>query len=206
MSANSKYSLRTYSFLDQLQPQLASYVAKDNKVFDPSEYDAAMYIEIAPAMEIHSMIDLALKATRVRLGVVITERQFGQLEIHHENQGEVQAAGEAILNATGLTQKDKAPCKLLTNNVIRGLEGDHSIALTNLGPGNQILAGDSVLIMECEPAAYMAYICNQALKAARVRLNLVTTWGATGRLILGGPEAEIDAAAQAARDAANDIA
>ena len=202
----SSYQLRTFSFLDQLQPQLASYVAKDNKAFDPSEYDAAMYIEIAPAMEIHQMIDLALKATRVRLGVVITERQFGQLEIHHADQGEVQAAGQAILEATGLREEDRAKCRLTTNNIVRGVEGDHSIALTNMAPGNQVLAGDSILIMECEPAAYMAYIANQALKAANVRLNLVTTWGATGRLILAGSEAEIDAAAQAARDAAADVA
>lgn len=204
--ANSSYQLRTYSFIDQLQPQLAAYVAKDNKAFDPSEYDAALYVEIAPAMDIHEMIDLALKATRARLGVVITERQFGQLEVHHADQGEVQQAGQAILNATGLTESDRAKCKLMTNKVIRSIEGDHAIALTNLAGGNQVLSGDSVLIMECEPAAYMAYIANQALKAARVRLNLVTTWGATGRLILAGPEAEIDYAAQAARDAASELA
>ena len=83
------FQLRTYSFIDSLQPQLAQYIAKDNRVFDPSEYDASLFLEIHPAMEIHKMIDLALKATRVRLGVVITERHFGQLEVHHEDQGEV---------------------------------------------------------------------------------------------------------------------
>ena len=203
--AGSGYQLRTYSFLDQLQPQLASYVAKDNRAFDPSEYDAAMYIEIAPAMDIHVMIDLALKNTRVRLGVVNTERQFGQLEIHHADQGEVLAAGKAILDATGLSEGDRTPCKMLTDKVLRGIEGDHAIALTNLGPGNQVLSGESILIMECEPAAYMAFICNEALKAAHTRLNLVTTWGATGRLILSGDEANIDAAAAAARSAANTL-
>lgn len=203
--AKQKYQLRTYSFIDQLQPQLACYVAKDNKVFDPSEHDSCIYIEIAPAMEIHSMIDLALKATRVRLGVVITERQFGQLEIHHEDQGEVLAAGEAILKATNLSENGRVKCELLTNNIIRGIEGDHSIALTNLSSGNQMLSGDSALIMECQPAAYMAYICNEALKAANVKLNLITTWGATGRLILGGSEADIDAAYEAAKAAVDSV-
>lgn len=188
-----------------MQPQLAAYVAKDNKVFDPSEHDAALYMEIAPAMEIHTMIDLALKNTRARLGVVITEREFGQLEIHHEDQGEVLAAGQAILQATGLKEGDRAKCKVITNKVIRGIQGDHAIALTNMSGGNMINAGDSVLIMECVPAAYMAYIGNQALKAANVRLNLVTTWGATGRLILGGTEAEIDACAAAALSAADEL-
>lgn len=195
------FQLRTYSFIDSMQPQLAQYIAKDNRVFDPSEYDAALFLEIHPAMEIHRMIDLALKATGVRLGVVITERHFGQLEVHHADQGEVQAAGKAILDATGLTVADRAKCELRTNMILRGIEQDHGIAFTGLAKGNMVISGDSVLIMECEPAAYMAYVCNQALKAANVRLNLVTTWGATGRLIIAGPEAEIDVAAAAARDA-----
>jgi len=200
------FQLRTYSFIDSMQPQLAQYIAKDNKVFDPSEYDAALFLEIHPAMEIHRMIDLALKATDVRLGVVITERHFGQLEVHHTSQGEVRAAGTAILDATGLAVTDRAECKLSTDMVLRSIERDHGIAFTGLGKGNMIIAGESVLIMECEPAAYMGYICNQALKAANVRLNLITTWGASGRLIIAGPEAEIDVAAAAARDAAREPA
>ncbi len=195
------FELRTYSFIDSMQPQLAQYIAKDNRVFDPSEYDAALFLEIHPAMEIHRMIDLALKATAVRLGVVITERHFGQLEVHHADQGEVRAAGQAILEATGLTVADRAECQPRTDMILRGVEQDHGIAFTGLAQGNMVIAGDSVLIMECEPAAYMAYVCNQALKAADVRLNLVTTWGATGRLIIAGAEAEIDVAAAAARDA-----
>ncbi len=200
------FELRTYSFIDSMQPQLAQYIAKDNRVFDPSEHDAALFLEIHPAMHIHRMIDLALKATAVRLGVVITERHFGQLEVHHTDQGEVRAAGQAVLEATGLAVADRAECKLSTDMILRGIEQDHGIAFTGLAKGNMVISGESVLIMECAPAAYMAYICNQALKAANVRLNLVTTWGATGRLIIAGPEAEIDEAAVAARAAAKDPA
>ncbi len=200
------FELRTYSFIDSYQPQLAQYIAKDNRVYDPAVYDSALFLEIHPAMEIHAMIDLALKATRVRLGVVITERHFGQLEVHHSQQGEVLAAGEAILKATGLSIEDKSKCKISTDKIIRGIEPDHAIAFTGMGPGNMIIPGESVLIMECEPAAYMAYICNQGLKAANVRLNLITTWGASGRLIIAGSEAEVDFVAKAAREAAQELA
>ena len=61
------FELRTLTFIDGLQPQLAQFIAKDNRGYDPDEYDAALFIEIAPAMEIHHMIDLALKATSCRL-------------------------------------------------------------------------------------------------------------------------------------------
>ena len=60
------------------------------------------------------------------------------------------------------------------------------------------LEGESVLIMEAQPVAYLSIACNEALKAARVKLIDVRVFGATGRLILTGPEAEIDVASAAA--------
>ena len=102
MSNKSGFDLRTFIFIDQMQPQLAQFIAKDNRVYDPKEYDAAIMLELAPAMEIHRMIDLALKATNVRLGSVVTERVFGLMQIQHEDQGEVIEAGEAVLRQTGL--------------------------------------------------------------------------------------------------------
>jgi hypothetical protein len=200
--SNGNFSLRTYSFIDSLQPQLAQYISADNRVYDPSEYDAALFCEIAPAMRIHEMIDLALKKTAARLGVVITERQYGQLEVHHSDQGIVLSAGRAVLEETGLSENDKAKCSLVSDLIVRNVQPDHAIALTGMARvGNMIVGGDSLLILECTPAAYMAYIANEALKAADVKLNLCTTWGVTGRMILGGPEAEIDASANAAKNA-----
>lgn len=192
------FEMRTYTFIDSLQPQLAQFIAKDNKVYDPSEFDAALFLEIAPAMEIHSMIDLALKATKVRLGSVVTERHFGLLEVHHEDQGEVKEAGRAILSATGLTIADRSEVTILTNKIIRGVEQDHAISFTGTSKGNMVVAGESILILETSPAAYLAIACNEALKAAHVKLISVRPFGATGRLVMSGPESEIDSAAEAA--------
>ena len=109
MSKNdSQFQLRTYIFIDQMQPQLAQFIAKDNRVYDPNEYDAAIMLELAPAMEIHHMIDQALKTTNVRLGSVVTERRYGLMQIQHPDQGEVQAAGDSVLKATGLTPTARA--------------------------------------------------------------------------------------------------
>jgi len=192
------FELRTYTFIDSLQPQLAQYIAKDNRVYDPSEHDAALMLEIAPAMEIHTMIDLALKRTKVRLGSVVTERIYGLMQVHHPDQGEVRQAGEVVLEASGLTEGDRSAVKLVTNKTIRAVEQDHAISFTGMGKGNMIVAGESVLIMETSPAAYLTIVCNEALKTANIRLNMVRPFGATGRLIMSGPEAEIDYAAEAA--------
>ena len=194
----ASFELRTYTFIDNLQPQLAQYVAKDNRVYDPSEYDAALFLELAPALEIHRMIDLVLKRTKVRLGSLVTERHFGLMQIHHADQGEVIEAGRMVFDVTGLSIADRAEVKILSNHIIRGVEQDHAISFTGMAKGNMVIAGESMLILEATPAAYLAIACNEALKAATVKLITVRPWGATGRLIMSGPESEIDSAAEAA--------
>jgi len=196
--SSSSFSLRAYVFIDQLQPQLAQFIAKDNRVYDPSEYDAALMLELAPAMEIHRMTDLALKATRVRLGSVVTERIYGMMQVQHADQGEVMEAGEAVLRQTGLSQADRAPVEVVTNMIIRGIEQDHAIYFTGTSKGYMVLADESVFILETKPAAYLTPACNEALKAGRVKLITVRPFGATGRLVMSGPEAESDVAAAAA--------
>ncbi len=196
--ADRNFELRVYTFIDSMQPRLAQYIAKENRVYDPAEYDASLFLELAPAMEIHRIIDLVLKRTKVRLGSLVTERQYGLMEIHHPDQGEVQEAGRIALQETGMTIGHRAEVKILQNHIIRGVEQDHAIAITGMAKGDMCLAGDSLLIMETNPAAYLAIACNEALKAARVKLTTVTPWGATGRMILAGPESEIDSAQEAA--------
>lgn len=195
--AKKDFELRTLTFIDSLQPQLAQYIAKDNRVYDPSEYDAALLIEIAPAMEIHTMIDIGLKATKVRLGSVVTERIFGLMMVHHADQGEVREAGRAVLQQTGLTENDRAEINVLTEKTIRSVEQDHAIMFTGLAKGNMVLAGESVFIQEVTPAAYLMIACNEALKTANIKLIDIKPFGATGRLILSGPESEIDSAGEA---------
>lgn len=198
--SNINFELRTLTFIDSLQPQLAQFIAKDNRVYDPAEYDAALMLEIAPAMEIHTMIDLALKATSVRLGSVVTERQFGLMQVQHRDQGEVKEAGRAILRETALHENSRSQVKILTNKIIRSVEQDHAIMFTGTAKGNMVLAGESVLIMETTPAAYLVIACNEALKAANVKLIQIMPFGASGRLTMSGSESEIDSAALAARN------
>ena len=149
-------------------------------------------------MAIHAMIDLALKKTRVRLGSVVTERHFGMMQVQHPDQGEVLAAGEAVLAAAGLAVADRAKVEIVTNMIIRGVEQDHAISFTGMAWGDMVCADDSVLILEAAPAAYLQLACNEALKAADVRLVTIAPAGATGRLVLAGSESMIDSAAAAA--------
>lgn len=60
-----------------------------------------------------------------------------------------------------------------------------------------ITQGQTLYILEVQPAGYAAIAANETEKAAEVNLLEVVTFGAFGRLWLGGYEAEIAEAAKA---------
>ena len=93
--------LRSYAFLDSLQPQYAAFLGTVAKGFLPLAYDASLWVEVAPGIEINRLTDVALKATKVWPGMQIIERYYGVLELHSPDQAETRAAGEAILDAIG---------------------------------------------------------------------------------------------------------
>ncbi|MBI4512375.1 MAG: hypothetical protein HY698_22275 [Deltaproteobacteria bacterium] len=198
-------TLRTYSFLDALQPQLATFMGKTARGFLPVPGQASLFVEIAPGIAINRVTDVALKATKVHPALQIVERAYGLLEIHHEDQGEVLSAGRAILNHLEVTEEDRLRPKLLTNQIIRSVEAYQTQIINRASQGMMVLPGQSLFILETEPAGYVAYAANEAEKAARIFLVNVTPYGAFGRLYLSGPESEIDSAAQAALAALDSV-
>ena len=191
-------SLRTYVFLDSLQPQLAAHICTTCRGYYPVPYVASLFVEIAPGMAIHGLIDVALKQTKVQPATLVVERAYGMLEVHSEDKGEVRSAGDEILKVLGCTENDRIKPKLVSNTIIRAIEPMHAMILDRIRFGSMIEPGQSLFILECEPAAYAALAANEAEKAANVRLVDVTPFGAYGRLYMCGSEAEIDSAAAAA--------
>ena len=198
-------SLRTYVFLDSLQPQLSAHVCSTCRGFWPVPYEAALYIEIAPGMAIHKLLDRALKGTQVHPATIVVERAFGMVMLHSHDKGEVLAAGDAILDASGYQEQDRLQPRIVTNEIIRSIEPDHAQCVNKIRYGSMITPGESLLIIESEPAAYISLAANEAEKAANVRLLECQSFGAFGRLYMGGSEAEIDAAAEAANSALSSI-
>lgn len=191
-------TLRTFVFLDSLQPQLAAHICTTCRGYFPVPYVASLFVEIAPGMAIHRVIDVALKATKVNPATLVVERAYGMLEVHHEDKGEVRSAGQAILKHLGVDETDRIKPRIVSNTIIRAIEPYHAMILDKIRFGSMIEPGQSLYIMETEPAAYVAIAANEAEKAANVRLVDVTPFGAFGRLYLAGTEAEIDSAAAAA--------
>lgn len=194
-------TLRAFVFLDSLQPQLAAHVCTTSRGYFPVPGVASLYTEIAPGMAIHQVIDTALKGTKVQPATLVVERAYGMLEVHHEDKGEVRTAGDAILGFLGKKESDRIKPKIVSNTIIRAIEPMHAMILDKIRFGSMIEPGQSLFILETEPAAYAVLAANEAEKAANIKLVDVTPFGAFGRLYLAGSEAEIDSAAQAATQA-----
>jgi hypothetical protein len=192
--------LRTFTFIDVLQPQLASFLQTVAQGFLPLEGQAALLIEIAPGIAVNSITDAALKQTRVIPGMQIVERAYGLLELHHFDQGEVRSAGHAMLEKLGTSEKERLRPRILSEQTITGIEGYHAQLINRMRHGDLITQGMTLYTLEVHPAAYAGIAANEAEKAAPIHLLEVITFGAVGRLWLAGGEAEIAEAARAVQE------
>ena len=178
--------LRSYVFLDSLQPQVAACFGTISRGFLPTVGEAALVVEIAPGIAINRLTDVAVKSTDVRPGMQIVERRYGMLEIHSESQADVRQAGDAILEELDLKQNDRLKPKVLSSQVIKYVDDLQVQLINRRRMGMMLIAGESLYIMECQPAGYAAFAANEAEKAANINVIDIRMTGAFGRLYLGG--------------------
>jgi microcompartment protein CcmL/EutN len=191
--------LRTYVYIDSLQPQLAEYMATVSQGYPPTPGEACLWIEVAPGMAVHRLTDIALKATRVHLTQQVVERAFGSMVVHHRDQSDVRAAGEIVLSRLGSRQEERQRCNIAWQETIRGMTPEHTVLINRqTRRGSMMVPGQSMFILETEPAGYIIYAANQAEKASSITLVDVSAVGAFGRLIVSGTESDVDEAAAAA--------
>ncbi len=197
--------LRAYVFLDNLQPQYAAFLGTVAQGFLPIAHMASLYVEISPGIEINRITDVALKSTNVTPGMQIVERLYGMLEIHSYSQADIRQAGQSILDALNLKEEDRWKPKIFSSQVIRRID-DHQTQLINrMRHGNMITPGQTLYVMEVQPAAYAALAANEAEKAAEINILEVRAFGSFGRIYLGGEERDIDVGWRAAVTAIENV-
>jgi len=169
--------------------------------FLPLPGDASLWIEISPGIEINRLMDVAMKAAVVRPGVLFIERLYGLLEVHSSNQGETQAAGRAILAELGVRAQDSLKPRVISSQIIRNIDAHHAQLINRSRRGQMLLSGQTLYVLEVEPAAYASLAANEAEKAALINILQISSVGSFGRLYLGGEERDIMAGSRAALDA-----
>ena len=190
--------VRSYTFLDSLQPQYAAFLGTVAQGFLPLAGDASLFVEVAPGIEINRLTDVALKATTVKPGMQIIERYYGLLEVHSPDQAETRAAGEAILESVDHVESDRIKPKILSSQIIRRIDDHHAQLINRTRHGQLIIPGQTLYVLECEPAAYAALAANEAEKASEINVLEVRSHGSMGRIYLGGEERDIDVGWRAA--------
>lgn len=201
----SSTELRSYVFLDNLQPQHAAFLGTIAGGFLPLPGDASLWIEISPGIEINRITDVALKSTNVRPGMQVIERLYGLLEIHSPSQASVRAAGAAILEELGVVESQRLKPKVISSQIIRNVDPHQTQLINRVRHGQMIMAGQTLYVMEVAPAAYAALAANEAEKRANLNILEVRAIGSFGRIYLGGEERDIMAGYQAAIDAIEGI-
>lgn len=201
-----EFQLRAYVHLDRMQPQFAAFVGAITQGDPPVEGMASLYVEMAPGNWVFRVVDKVVKTTDVRPGAQIVEREFGMFEVHSLSQADVLRAGEVTLGELGQTEGDRIAPEIASMQVITNVNPYQAQLLNRFARGTMLVAGQTMLVLEVAPAAYINLAANEAEKSAPVNLMHITSVGRFGRLWMAGSEADILAARDAATQAITSLA
>jgi len=196
--------LRSFIFLDRLQPQTMCYLGTWIRGALPRADVAAQIIEVAPGLDIEPLTDVALKFADVSAGILIVERQFGYLELHG-NTSAVRSAADAVLESLGASASSATKPQILASRIVPRIDRQHAFLINRNKVGSMALPGESMFVLEMQPASYAILATNEAEKAARIKVVDYRMIGATGRVYLTGTESEVRAAAAAAESALEQV-
>ncbi len=193
-----KFELRAYCYLDRMQPQYAAFVGTITQGDLPVEGMASLYIEVAPGNEVFRLVDIAIKATEAKPGAQIVEREFGMFEVHSLSQANVLEAGGIVLQRLELQEADRKKPEVVSVQIITHVDPYQVQLLNRFRRGAMLVAGETLFILECQPAAYINLAANEAEKYATIKIIHISSVGRFGRMWLSGTESEILAARRAA--------
>jgi len=200
-----QFQLRCYSYLDRMQPQYAAFVGTITQGDLPIEGMAALYIELSPGNEAFRLVDIAVKATEARPGAQLVEREFGMFEVHSRSQAEVLEAGRIVLDRIGHQIADRLKPEIASIQIITNVDPYQAQLLNRFRRGSMLVPSETMLVLECAPAAYINYACNEAEKGSSIKILHVSSVGRFGRMWLSGSEAEILQARNAAVQALDEL-
>ena len=198
--------LRSFIFIDQLQPQTLCYLASWMRGTLPRSNMAAQVIEVAPGLDVEGLADVALKHANVGGGVLAAERQFGYLEFHSRSTADVHASAEAVLGALGARRRQALVPELLASKIINRIDHQHAFLINRNSLGSVLTSGESLFVLEMRPASCALIASNEAEKAASIKVIDIRMIGASGRLYLSGDESEIHNARTAAEQTLKGLA
>lgn len=198
--------LRAYGIVSRMRPRYAAYEATVADGDIPLVGMAQLFLELAPGNEIYRLADAALKATTVRPGSQVVEREFGLLALHDEDPQVVEEAGRVMLERLGLAVTDRLRPTIVSENVITNVMPFQAQLINRFRKGSLLIPYQTLLVMEVTPAAYIMLAANEAERSADIDLIDIRPVGRYGRLYLAGDESNVREATAGARRALESLA
>ena len=198
-------TIRALLQIDNLQPKFAAYNGATVQGSIPMAGDTVLIGEFAPGNGVFTLIDRALKASSVETTSQIVEREFGFFILRSHSNAEVTAAREAILAELGQSMADRIKPTMASTQIITSIEPYQAQLLNKWRKGSLIVPGQTVGIVECAPAAYIAMATNEAEKSADIDIVEVRAVGRFGRLFICGDEENVKTAIEASVKAVETI-
>ncbi len=191
--------LRTFIIIDNMQPQYAAITGTVVKGDIALAGMCQLYIELAPGSGVYNLLNAALKQTNAKPGFQIVEREYGEVELHSFSPEDVKQAGQAILDACGKNISDRRKPRIVSEQIISNID-PYQAQLINRDNryGSIIVPGESLFILEVEPAAYISIAVNEAEKNSQTKIVTFDPVGRFGRMYISGTESEVRNAREAA--------
>jgi ethanolamine utilization microcompartment shell protein EutL len=202
---SSQITIRALMQIDNLQPKFAAYNGATVQGSIPLAGDTVLIGELAPGNGVFTLIDRELKASAVEATSQIVEREFGFFILRSPSNAEVSAARDAILGELGAKMSDRTKPVVASTQIITSVEPYQAQLLNKWRKGSLVVPGQTLGIVECAPAAYIAVAANEAEKSAEINIVEVRAVGRYGRLFFSGSEDSVKAAIEAAIGAINAI-
>ena len=190
--------IRALAQIDRLQPQFAAYNAATVRGSVPEEGDTVLVGEIAPGNEVFRAVDVALKTSDIEAMSQVVEREFGFFLLRSPVNTAVTEAREAILDHLGLRLEDRLRPRVESVQRITSVRAHQAKLLNIWRRGTMVVPGQTLGIVECAPAAYIAVAANEAEKAADIHIVEVRALGRFGRLFITGTEEDVEGGIEAA--------
>ncbi len=190
--------VRALAQIDRLQPQFAAYNAATVRGSVPEEGDTILVGEISPGNEVFRAVDIALKTSEIEAMSQVVEREFGFFLLRSPVNTAITEAKEAILEDLGVRLEDRLRPRVESVQRITSVRSHQAKLLNIWRRGTLVIPGQTLGIVECAPAAYIAVAANETEKAADVHLVEVRALGRYGRLFMSGTEEDVATGIEAA--------
>ena len=201
----SDITIRALIQIDNLQPKFAAYNGATVQGSVPLSGDTILIGEFAPGNGVFTLIDKALKASSVEATRQLVEREFGFFILRSPSNAEISAARDSILSELGASMTDRVKPKVATTQIITSVEPYQAQLLNKWRKGSLLVPGQTLGIIECEPAAYISIAANEAEKAADIDIVEVRAVGRFGRLFISGSENSVQTGIEAAIEAIESV-